>query len=211
MEMIAYLIFASLFLMLASIVWRYSSQRMILPCPVWLAWMVELDNPFVKANRASEIIQYLDLKTGMKVLDAGCGPGRVTIPIAQKIGSYGEVVAMDIQEGMLQKIQLKAQKEQLRNIRYLRAGLGDGQLEANFYDRALLVTVLGEIPNQSNALKELFAALKPGGVLSITEIIFDPHFQGKKTVLRLAQEVGFQEIKNIGSWFAFTILFQRPL
>jgi len=41
----------------------------------------------------------------------------------------------------------------------------------------VLVTVLGEVPDREAALREIFDALKPGGILSVTEIIFDPHFQ----------------------------------
>jgi ubiquinone/menaquinone biosynthesis C-methylase UbiE len=172
--------------------------------------MVELNNPFTKTNRASVIISHLNLEPGMKVLDAGCGPGRLTIPIAKIVGPQGEVMAMDLQEGMLHRIQEKASQENFHNIRFLQAGIGEGKLDHSHFDRALLVTVLGEIPDRLSALKEIFQALKPSGILSITEVIFDPHFQRQGTVLRLASEAGFQMKTIIGNRIAFTMLFQKP-
>ena len=195
---------------LIGIIWRFSSRRLTLPCPSWLSWMVELDNPFTKTNRANVIIGYLGLEPGMKVLDAGCGPGRLTIPVAQKIGPQGEVVAVDIQLEMLQRVEEKAQAANLHNIRFLHAKLGDNKLGQNQYDRALLVTVLGEIPDREAALKEIFDALNPGGILSITEVIFDPHFQRIATVLQLAKAVGFEQKNIFGNRFAFTMHLKKP-
>jgi predicted methyltransferase len=40
---------------------------------------------------------------------------------------------------------------------------------------------------------EIFEALKPGGILSVTEVVFDPHFQGRSSVRELAAAVGFKE------------------
>lgn len=195
---------------LVFLIWRLLSRRLTLPCPSWLHWLVEIENPFAKANRASVIVEHLDLKQGMKVLDAGCGAGRLTIPVAQKLGSQSEVVAMDIQEGMLDIVKKKTQAVNLNNIRYLQAKIGDGKLESNYYDRALLITVLGEIPQREVALKELFNALKPGGILLVSETIFDPHFQSKKTVTIMAQASGFN-IKNIfGNRFSYNILLEKP-
>ena len=48
------------------------------------------------------------------------------------------------------------------------------------------------------------------GILSVTEIIFDPHFQSKGTVLRLARAVGFQEKNIFGNRFAFTMQLEKP-
>jgi len=124
--------------------------------------MVELDNPFAQCNRARNIVRRLELQPGMKVLDVGCGPGRVTIPLAQQIGSQGEVWAIDIQPGMLRRAKAKAQAANLNNIRFLQIGAGEGKLERCQYDRAVLVTVLGEIPDQESALREIAGALKPG-------------------------------------------------
>jgi ubiquinone/menaquinone biosynthesis C-methylase UbiE len=146
----------------------------------------------------------------MRVLDAGCGPGRLTIPVAKEIGSQGSVVALDIQDGMLQRAQAKAQAAQLTNIQFVRGGLGEGKLDYAQFDRALLVTVLGEIPNQLAALKEIFNALKPGGLLSVTEIIFDNHFQSRSTVLRLAGTAGFREKMFFGNRIAFILHLERP-
>jgi len=146
----------------------------------------------------------------MRVLDIGCGPGRLTIPAARQVGPQGEVVAIDIQPGMLLHAQEKAQAADLNNIRFLQIGMGDGKLEIGLADCALLVTVLGEIPDRDAALREVFVALKPGGILSITEIVFDPHFQSRDTVLRLAGAVGFREKAFFGNRIAFTLNLEKP-
>ncbi len=196
---------------LISIFWRFLSQKIALPCPSWLGWFVERDNPFAKAAQAQFIIDNLDSKPGMKIIDIGCGPGRVTIPLAQHMGSQGELVAMDIQQEMLERIEQKAKAHHLDTIIYLKAGLGEGKLALNHFDRALLVCVLGEIPNQKLALEEVFKALKPGGILSITETIFDPHFQSKKKVIQLAQAVGFKEKKTLATRLAYTMHLEKPV
>jgi len=74
----------------------------------------------------------------------------------------------------------------------------------------VLVTVLGEIPDREAALREIFDALKPGGMLSVTEIIFDPHFQPRPTVARLARSVGFREQAFHGNRVAFTLNLEKP-
>jgi SAM-dependent methyltransferase len=211
MEISAYIVLGIIVLAIfIGITWRFSSRRRSLPCPVWLRWLVEMDNPFAKTNRAAFIAQHLDLEPGMAVLDAGCGPGRLTIPVARRVGPQGEVVALDIQPGMLARAREKALAANLTNIQFLQAGVGEGKLGSNRFDRALLVTVLGEIPNREKALQEIFNALKPGGILSVTEIIFDPHFQGRQTVVGFAGAVGFKEKAFFGNRIAFTLHFEKP-
>jgi ubiquinone/menaquinone biosynthesis C-methylase UbiE len=199
-----------LFGILIGAIWRISSRQWSVPLPAWLRWLVEIDNPFTKTNRANAIIDGLSLKAGMSVLDAGCGPGRLTIPLAKKIGVDGKVTAVDIQSRMLDRVKEKATANHLFNIDYLQVKIGDGKLKNHQYDRALLVTVLGEISDREKALKEIFEALKPGGLLSVTEIIFDPHFQRRSTVSRLTIEAGFQVKKTTGNFLAFTMLLEKP-
>lgn len=196
--------------LLFTIFWRLSSRRHSLPCPVWLRWMVELDNPFTKTNRASFIVEHLNVEEGMLVLDAGCGPGRLTIPLARKIGSKGQVVAMDIQSGMLDRVMEKAAAGNLNNIKYVHAGIGDGKLQKEYFDRALMITVLGEIPERKTALTEIYNALKPGGILSVTEVIFDPHFQRRSTITKLASAAGFKEKMFFGNKIAYVLQLEKP-
>lgn len=201
---------AVLAIVLVVTTWRISSRSRSLPCPVWLRWLVELDNPFTKTNRAAFIVETLALSPGMTVLDAGCGPGRLTVPLAQSVGPAGRVVALDLQPGMLTRAKTKTEAAGQTNVEFVAAALGDGKLPANYFDRAVLVTVLGEIPDRAVALAELFGALKPGGLLAVVEVIFDPHFQSRGTVTGLATATGFREQAYFGHRWAYVIHFEKP-
>lgn len=195
---------------LVAIIWRLASRRQSLPCPVWLRWLVELDNPFTKTNRSAFIVETLEVTDGMTILDAGCGPGRLTIPLAKSVGPNGRVVALDIQQGMLDRAKVRTENAGLSNVEFINAGLGDGKLPSNHFDRAVLVTVLGEIPNREAAFAELFNALKPGGILAVVEVIFDPHFQSRKSVTALATSAGLHEWTFFGHSLAYIMHFEKP-
>ena len=205
-----YIVLGLIGLGIVGLIWRLSSRRRELPCPSWLGWMVEMDNPFTKTNRARVIVGHLGLAPAMKVLDAGCGPGRLTLPLAEAVGSQGEVLAVDIQEDMLSRVREKVETAGFQNVRYLQAGLGEGKLPQATFDRALLVTVLGEIPDKVAALKEIYDALKPGGILSVTEVIFDPHFQRRDAVLQVTHAAGFREKNFFGKKLAYTLHLEKP-
>src|SRR5216684_8007362 len=83
-----------------SLIWRAVSQCRSFPCPAWLGWMV--DNP-LSQGRTNATLSHLKLSPGLRVLDAGCGPGRLAIPIAQAVGPQGSVLAVDIQPKMLRR------------------------------------------------------------------------------------------------------------
>jgi predicted methyltransferase len=74
----------------------------------------------------------------------------------------------------------------------------------------VLVTVLGEIPDRLAALRDLYAALKPGGILLVKEVIGDPHYQTMPKVKDLAQQAGFRLGATDGSWLGFTMKLERP-
>jgi ubiquinone/menaquinone biosynthesis C-methylase UbiE len=129
----------------------------------------------------------------MAVLDLGCGPGRLTVPLARCVGGHGQVVAVDIQDGMLDRARDKARDTGLANIQFVCASAGDGALGRDRFDRAFMVTVLGEIADRDAAMREIFHALKPGGILSVTEVT-----------------VGFRETARHGTRMAFTLILQKP-
>mgnify|MGYP003589656913 CR=1 FL=1 len=201
---------AALALFLVGAFWRLASRRRELPCPAWLRWLVELDNPFTRTNRAAFIVEQLGVAPGMQVLDAGCGPGRLTLPLARAVGEHGRVVALDLQPGMLARARAKLERAGLGNVDLVCAGLGAGSLPQARFERAVLVTVLGEIPDQAAALGELFCALKPGGVLSLTEVIFDPHFQTRAHVTALATQAGFEVGAFFGHRLAYVLHLRKP-
>lgn len=189
--------------------WRWASRVWPLPCPSVVGWALE--SPFYgRITGTDKTLERIGLKPGQHVLEIGPGPGRLLIPAARRVLPGGEVVGIDIQPGMTDRLNERAKK---LNVPNLTAILGDATQpivpEASF-DVAFLVTTLGEIPDRSAALAQCFRALKSGGVLSISEMLPDPHYQSRKTVRRLAEQAGFQfQSMEGGSWL-FTANFIKP-
>jgi ubiquinone/menaquinone biosynthesis C-methylase UbiE len=191
--------------------WRFYSNRHSMPCPAWLSWMVELDNPFAKAHKASEIVQMLPLQNGVRILDIGCGPGRVLFPLAKKISPIdGHVTGLDIQADMIEKTRLKAETLGIANVEFINSSIDEAKIDEP-YDIILMICVLGEIPknDRKSVMQKIARYLQPGGIISITETIFDPHFQSCKCVFSIMNEIGFAEDKFIGNKLAYTSHFKK--
>ena len=206
------LFFLLLILLLATIIgglgWRVASKGRAMPCPAWLAPLLE--SPYVNAVAGAEVL--LDrarLEPGMKVLDVGAGPGRLTLPAAARVGPAGKVMAIDLQEKMVQRLRERAAALGIENVEFRVVDVGQSELEEGTYDRAFLVTVLGEILEPGQDLRKIYTALKDGGILTITEVFPDSHYQNKRMVCRLAEEAGFRPHEAFGKWFAFTLNFQK--
>ena len=186
---------------------RALSRHRAFPCPACLSWLV--DNP-VARRRARAVLALLKLAPGMSVLDAGCGPGRLAVPIAAAVAPGGRVLAVDMQARMLERAKAKAAAARVGNIDFLQAGLGEGKVPAGRFDRALLSWVLGEILDRPAALREVFAALKPGGFLLVSEVMADPHYQPLARVKALAGGCGFRPGAYHGSRFQYSLVLEKP-
>jgi len=111
---------------------------------------------------------------------------------------------------MIERLKARARAAGITN---LTAILGDATHphvpEASF-DIVFLCAALGEIPDRAAALAQCFRALKPQGVLSITEMFGDPHYQSRCVLRRLAEEAGFRLQSVRGRWWLFTADFIKP-
>jgi len=131
--------------------WRLFSRRALLPCPAEFAWLVEMENPLARATNSDHVVRQLALLAGARVIDIGCGPGRVTIPLARAVGPDGEVLALDVQAAMLARVVEKAAKEGIANVRLIESDVRSASIQAGSLDAAVLVMALGEVPEGARA------------------------------------------------------------
>jgi ubiquinone/menaquinone biosynthesis C-methylase UbiE len=158
----------------------------------------------------SLVLKRLFLIRGMRVADIGCGRGRLTARIAKRVGPTGDVIGMDVDPRALRAAEARANAGGLANARFILAGAGEGRLDRSRLDRVALVAVLGEITQRDAAMAEIFRALKPGGMLSVTEVALDPHRRSDGEVRRLADAAGFVERAWFGNRLLFTINLVKP-
>jgi ubiquinone/menaquinone biosynthesis C-methylase UbiE len=190
------------------LLWRWASRHYLLPCPSWLAW--SLENPELNRFLGTETtLNRIGLHSGQRVLEIGPGPGRLLIPAAKRVLPNGDVVGLDIQLVMIKHLKANAAKAKLSNLSTVLGNASDEHFAANTFDLVYLCTVLGEIPDREAALRQAYRILKPSGMLSVTEIFPDPHYQSQATVKRLAETVGFQHTETQGRWYFFTANFVK--
>ena len=112
----------------------------------------------------------MGLRPGMTVLEVSPGSGYVSVPAAGRLGTAGRAVALELQP----EVAARARR------RWARAGIENGAvtgaaLEPAPYDRAFLVTVLGEIAARATGRGRPRDALKPAAILPFSEMFGDPH------------------------------------
>jgi SAM-dependent methyltransferase len=177
------------------------------PCPSALAWA--MDNPF-RRRFVRRTLDRVGIRPGERVLELGPGPGAFTVDAARRVGPEGRLIAVDIQPEMIARVRARVREAGLDNVETHVRSAYDLPLEDHSMDRAFLVTVLPEVPDQARALAELRRVLKPGGVLSITEQFTDPDYLFPCETERRVRAAGFHRENRCGTFWAYTINYWVP-
>ncbi len=156
-----------------------------------------------------EVLDAAGVQPGMTVLEVGPGPGFFVIPAANRIGPTGRVIAVDVQQEMVDKLAEAVDRAGVSNVEMHVGDAVDLPVPDASVDVALMVTVLGEIPDQDRALAELRRVLKTGGALCISELLGDPHHQSRSAVTLKCEQAGFEVVDSGGNWLWHALKF-RP-
>jgi ubiquinone/menaquinone biosynthesis C-methylase UbiE len=170
--------------------------------------MLELPRPGIGLER---VLQMLAPRPGERVLEVGPGPGHYTFEVASRLDG-GTLDALDVQPEMLADLTHNAQSQGVENIV---PRCGDASLlpyEDASFDAAFLVTVLGEVPDQDEALRELARVLRPGGRLVVGETAIggDPHFVSVRALRDRAERAGFSFELRAGTRLGYVARFRKP-
>jgi uncharacterized protein len=157
----------------------------------------------------ARLARRLELAPAMRVLELGPGPGYFSPELARRV-PQGKLVLVDLQPEMLQKAAARLRRAGLRNFEGHAAHAAALPLENDSIDVASLVAVLGEIDEQAASLAELLRVLKPGGLLSITELLGDVDRVPREAVHERALAAGFMPARGYGSRRNFTLNFRKP-
>lgn len=163
-------------------------------CPYWAGYFL--------ANRLRRLLQnpYKILapyvRPGMTVLDVGSAMGFFSLPMAEMVGPGGKVVCIDVQSRMLQVLCRRAGEAQLAarietHVSTENAiGLPGRQGQ---FDFALAFTMLHEVGDPANFLREIHELLKSGALLLLTEPIKHVSQTQFEQTVALASRIGFRK------------------
>ena len=164
-------------------------------CPYSQRFWVEAPHPFITRARLREI---LEPRVGERLLEVGPGTGYYSLPVAGWLSPDGSLDVVDVQAEMLDHTLRRARDAGIGNIRPARADARELPFPDDTFDGAYLVTVLGEIPDQDAALRELRRVVRQGGRIVVGELFGDPHMVTHGALARRAGGAGLRVERKLG-------------
>ena len=164
-------------------------------CPYSQRFWVDAPHPFITRERLREV---LEPQPGERLLEIGPGTGYYTLPVAEWLSPAGTLDIVDVQQEMLDHTMGRAREAGLEHVRPARADARDLPFADDTFDGAYLVTVLGEVPDQDAALRELRRVVRPGGRIVVGELFGDPHMVTQSSLAAKAGAAGLGVERRLG-------------
>ena len=111
------------------------------------------------------------LRSGIRVLDVGCGAGSITLGIAQAV-SPGEVIGVDLAAEQVQQATTGAEEQRVPNVKFLVADAYALPFVEDSFDAVFGNTLLEHLAEPARALGEFRRVLKPSGVVGVRNADF---------------------------------------
>jgi precorrin-6B methylase 2 len=155
-----------------------------------------------REEQPTKLMETLKLKEGDVVADIGAGSGYFTFRLADKVGAKGKVMAVEIQQEMLDIIAKKMKQTNVKNIDLVLGKEDDPKLAAESVDLILMVDVYHEFEFPYEMTVAMVKALKPGGRLVFVEYrLEDPEVPiklvHKMTERQVVKEMDIHPLKHV--------------
>ena len=145
----------------------------------------------------------------MTVLEVGCGPGFFTLDMAEMVGESGKIIAVDIQEGMLEKVKSKttgtplAHRIKIHKCNETSLGISE------HVDFVLLFYMVHEVPDKPNFFSQLSSILKPNGQILVAEPPFHVSDKKFKQMQQQAKDQGLINLQGPRMLFSKTAILKK--
>jgi ubiquinone/menaquinone biosynthesis C-methylase UbiE len=154
------------------------------------------DNPLRRIFHDPERLLDPYVRPGMTVVDIGCGMGYFTIGLAKLAGPGGKVIAVDLQQQMLDALGRRARRAGMADRiilhRCRKESLG---VEAPA-DFVLAFWMAHEVPDAPHFFREIFTLLKTGSRLLLVEPKVHVTRSSLERTLAVCRETGFQVLEE---------------
>jgi ubiquinone/menaquinone biosynthesis C-methylase UbiE len=133
------------------------------------------------------------LKSGMRLLDVGCGPGSITSGLARRV-EPAETIGIDMSSSVIETANSLAGAAAAKHLSFEVGSIYEPRFAAATFDAAFAHQVLQHLRRPVDALRQIHSLLKPGGVLGVRDVdwgstTFFPENQGMRRFLGLYYEL----------------------
>ena len=112
----------------------------------------------------------LPVQAGDCVLDMPCGDGAYTVLLAEKVGSSGSVVGVDLSASYLELARARAdQSAEAARTRFQAGDIASLPFDDNTFDLIWCAQSMYSLPDPLGVLRELRRVVRPGGTVSVFE------------------------------------------
>jgi ubiquinone/menaquinone biosynthesis C-methylase UbiE len=117
----------------------------------------------------TQLLRNAGLAAGMRVFDAGCGVGDVSLIASELVSPGGAVVAVDRDPAVLERARGRYAKQGAAGITFVQADLHDLP-DLGTFDAVVGRLVLMYSPDPVALLRDLVRRMRPGGIVAFQEI-----------------------------------------